>query len=402
MEFSRLALAILIALLVIFCIHPVMRRSTSHWNGIPVVYRTLPTLKRLLSPPNASTRDLLASRALPNRRLIRAFALTNTFVSAETVVHTAFIARATSLLKAATDRGWTYFHGIAVDAVEQASHDGCEIPFDTFVQDVTMRVALVALLDIDASVGELDQGDISAVSNLITLLWSLSKKPDPIPAELLPQLNHHLRRLIPNEEAYPNPLDFVIPVWETLWRVVAVCVAYAQHYPKSADIFSNLHALPTLAQFRFADETSVEWFVTEAMRLHPPSKRIARASLIYPFSTFFTTSLAELAADFRVPLVRYECADIESVLRSRCIWGSDADIFDPLRFHSSKVSQEQEKIKYLPFGQGRYKCIAATWAPMAAGLISAAILDRFQRRGHLLRGESLGGREGWQGWSVVN
>ncbi|KAG6861786.1 hypothetical protein C0995_012290 [Termitomyces sp. Mi166 len=362
------------------------------------IHRTIPALQHLLNPPNASSQDILTSRALPNARLIRAFALTNTFVSRDIGVHKAFVGRAMSLLKAATERGWSHFQNIAIDSVEEALPHADKKDFDAFVQDVTMRVALVAILDIDVSLEELDSEDIHVVSTLITLLWSLSKKPDPIPAQLLPRLNYHLRRLIHDENAYPNPLDFVIPIWETMWRVIATSVAYAHN---SSHIFSKLHSSPTMDQFRYFDSThpSVEWFVTEVMRLHPPSKRIARASL----TPLFPISLpSNFTAKLFGPLLRRECADIGSVLRSKHIWGMDADTFEPLRFHSNRLTWEQEMIKSLPFGYGRFKCVAASWAPMAAGIVSAAILERLQGSDFcLVAGKSIGGREGWSGWSVV-
>ncbi|KAG6817043.1 hypothetical protein H0H87_000455 [Tephrocybe sp. NHM501043] len=360
----------------------------------------LSTLQRLLDPPNASSRDLLVSRALPNTRLIRAFALTNTFVSPEPTIHASFVGRAKSLLKSANERGWTYFQSVAIDAVEEALPRDHQMSFDLFVQDVTMRIVLVTLLGVD---GEFDTDDIHVVSALITRLWSLSKKPDPIPAEFLPKLNYHLRRLIPDKDTYPNPLDFVIPVWETLWRVVATIVAYAHNSTDSKRIFLNLHATPTISQFRCIDDfqPSVEWFVMEAMRLHPPSKHIARATLSHPFTISSLPCLDRLITRLFRTRIYHECADIGSILRSSCIWGPDADVFEPLRFHSDRMTHEQEIIKSLPFGYGRYKCVATAWAPMAAGVVSAAILGRLQSEYYLIPGESFGGREGWMGWAVA-
>ncbi|KAG5724075.1 hypothetical protein E4T56_gene17232 [Termitomyces sp. T112] len=377
-------------------------RLISLYHANPSIHRTIPELQHLLSPPNANNYDLLTSRALPNARLVKAFALTNTFVSSDIGVHAAFVGRMMSLLKAATERGWTLFQTIAIDSVEEALHaDGKD--FDVFVQDVTMRVALVAILDVDVPVGELNSEDIHVVSTLITKLWSLSKHPEPIPAELLPQLNHHLRRLMPDESEYPNPLDFVIPVWETMWRVVATSVAYAQASSYSSDIFSRIRSSPTMDRFRHFDGThpSVEWFITEVMRLHPPSQHITRASPILPFRTFVPPNFNKLITKLFGPLLRHDCADIGTALRLKCIWGTDADTFEPLRF--SRVTREQEMIKSLPFGYGRLKCVAAGWAPMAAGIISAAILDRVQEGSDfgLVAGKCIGGREGWSGWSVV-
>ncbi|RDB19485.1 hypothetical protein Hypma_013629 [Hypsizygus marmoreus] len=378
---------------------------------------TTSSIHNMISPPGATPHDLLISRAIPNARLIRAFALTNTFVSPDPHIHTAFVGHANALLRAATHRGWTHFQHLAVDAVDVALRGdaSCTRDFDAFVQDVTLRIALIGLLGVDAAVGELGMEDISVVGSLITKLWSLSKKPEPIPPKLLSKLNEHLRRLMPDEETYPNPLDYVIPVWETLWRVVATAIAYARQKDQEAarKAFAELHRVPTMTEFRrafFSDNgpeqrLSVEAFITETMRLHPPSKHIARAT---PFSFPFPFPVTFLPTYFQQHFVttRRECADIETVLRAPDIWGqgSAAD-FDPMRFHPSRLEPEQERLRTLPFGCGRYRCVATAWAPMAAAVVAAAVLDRV-REGEGWRivcgpGEAVGGREGWRGWRVV-
>ncbi|KAF8061761.1 hypothetical protein FPV67DRAFT_1422396 [Lyophyllum atratum] len=368
------------------------------------IHQTISSIHHVFSPPNASAHDLLVARAAPNARLIRAFSLTNTFVSPSPTIHTAFVGRAALLLKAASERGWPHFQQVAIDAVAASLVDFDRLKFDVFVQEVTMRVALVGLLGVDVTVDELDACDISIVATNITLLWSLSKKPEPIPLHLLPQLNHHLRRLIPDEVAYPNPLDYLIPVWETLWRVVATTVAYAHRNVYVSNVLAELHDLPTVAQFRAYDDLkpSAEWCVTEVMRLHPPSKHITRASPNPPIASVLPWPMQFLADKVLEPLAHHECADIGTVLRSEDIWGEDADAFNPLRYQPNRITREQERIKWLAFGHGRYKCVAAAWAPMAAGIISSAIVDRLNGDSgrHLVAGNCIGTREGWKGWEV--
>ena len=374
-----------------------------------VMHRDISSVFHLLSPPNSYPKSLLASRASPNARLVRAFSLTNTFVSADIDVHSTFVGHANALLRAATQRGWPYFQHTAIGAIEAVLCEKTQLEFDVLVQDVTLRVILVGFLDVGKEVGEFDCTDIRVVASHITRLWRLSKSSDNIPSHLLPQLNHHLRRLIPDEETYPNPLDYVIPVWETLWRVVATTVAFAST-EDFTDIFAELHKQPTVDRFRTCIDIrpSTEAFVTEAMRLHPPSKRIARCvSRTGPFASFFQSFAGKhISPSFSSPMssLHKECADIESVLRDFNIWGPDALQFDPTRFHPTRLQPRQEKVKVLPFGYGRYRCIAASWAPMAAGVISAAILDRIgaEKEYYLVAGKATGGREGWEGWSILS
>ncbi|KAG5640739.1 hypothetical protein DXG03_007368 [Asterophora parasitica] len=395
--------ASIIALLFLFGLPSALFYSRKRRLRDITIHRTISTIQHLLDPPKSTSRERLIARAIPNARLIRAFALTNTFVSDDSDVHTKFVAHATSLLKAAR---WPHFQQVAADAVEAALLSGSQIPFDAFIQDVTMRVALVGLLGVDTPVqSELDPHDISAVATLITSLWSLSKKSDPIPPDLLPLLNQHLRRLIPDAHAYPNPLDYLIPVWETLWRVVATTVAYAHGDDSGGAVFAELRRLPTIVQFRALKDSqpSAEWFVTEAMRLHPPSKHIARSSLVRPLVSRLLPLVDTLLAMVIAPWVHRECADIEAVLRSTDIWGADADTFDTLRYQPERLTQEQEGIRWLAFGHGRYRCVAAAWAPMAAGIISAEVLDRLtgsQPDLRLVEGDhrNIGTREGWKDW----
>jgi hypothetical protein len=126
--------------------------------------------------PSTSKSELLTARAIPNERLIRAFSLTNTFVSADQHVHDVFVGYANSLLRAAKDRDWPHFQNITVQAVDAALHSKPHpLDFDVFVQDVTLRVALVALLSVNSCVSDLASDDIRVVSELITPLVAVEE-----------------------------------------------------------------------------------------------------------------------------------------------------------------------------------------------------------------------------------
>ncbi|KAF9460872.1 hypothetical protein BDZ94DRAFT_1283697 [Collybia nuda] len=372
--------------------------------GETVTYCSTDSIIHLFKPPNATPHDLLVSRAIPNARLIRAFALTNTFVSPEQDIHASFVGHAKHLLRAAEKRGWPHFQQVAMQAVDAALPASSLSNFDVFVQDVALRVTLVGLLDVDVDVAELDPGDIQVVAALITQLWALSKKPEPIPVHLLPSLNRHLRRLMTDKDTYPNPLDYVIPVWETLWRVVATTIAHTHRDHILLETFGDLHDHPTLSQFRlFKDQShpSVEAVISEAMRLHPPSKHIVRATFAKAFSSVLPSCFQRFVPDSSGYVLR-ECADIGTVLRSS-IWGTDAGEFNPSRHHVSNFSEDQTSAMAFVFGYGRHRCVAASWAPMAAAIIVGAIMDRVQDGSdyQVVAGPQIGGREGWLGWSVA-
>jgi len=139
---------------------------------------------------------------------------------------------------------------------------------------VTLRAIIGGLLDPTADISLLDSNDICVVAELITDIWLLSKKPDPIPAHLLQTLQDRLRRLVPDHDLYPNPLDFVIPTWETFWRVVAVILAHVENDAEASRAFLDFFENPSSEQFRAATfdgaAPSVRHYVIEALRCIPP------------------------------------------------------------------------------------------------------------------------------------
>ncbi|KAF8259128.1 cytochrome P450, partial [Lactarius quietus] len=349
----------------------------------------------LLDPPGSSISDLLQARATPNTRLIHAFGLQNTFVSADTVVRKQFVTRARDILRRHT-RHFAAFPDIVRSVVEGSARRlrspsrGPSIPFAAFIQVVTLRVVIDSLLG--GSVPEDSDEETIFVVEAINELWTLSKKSRAAPTTLLDSLNSHLRQWMPEE--YERPLDFVIPAYETMWRVVAVAVARAIHDRGACAAFSAYLESPSQDQFtRFEDarpqQPSVEAFINEVLRLHPPSRGLARAA----------------PSRFQFPLwapATTHVADIEELHKDAEIWGSDAEVFDPMRFHESRLSYGQ-KHAFIPFSYGLLRCVAFKEAPRFAAIVAAAVLETVSAPGasyHLICGEKIGRREGWEGWSI--
>ncbi|TFK18383.1 hypothetical protein FA15DRAFT_689785 [Coprinopsis marcescibilis] len=379
-----------------------------------VGHSTLAAIRGLLSPQGSGLPELLAQRARPNQRLVRAFGITNTFVSSSTSIHQSFVAAARALLNKANARGWEHFRDLTAQAVqiELAQHSDKIIEYSTFVQSITLRVILVGLLGADSSVEDFSREDILTASNHINQLWALSKNPATIPSHLLPQLNASLRRLLPNVKSFPNPVDIVVPAWETFWRVVAISVAYSHSDPRLQQVFTDLYTSPQGATFKGEHLTdtdtpiSAKDIVNEAMRLHPPSKHIGRlAQLRFPFR-FFPTSVITLFVKFVSPSAVYvkEYADVQGVLLSPDIWGQDAAQFNPWRYGvvpSADSGSQQDALGFI-FGGGKTKCIGASWAPVAAGVVCSAIFDELDNSGFAIQsGSVIGGRDGWVGWCLT-
>ncbi|KAJ7107242.1 hypothetical protein C8R43DRAFT_1140337 [Mycena crocata] len=373
------------------CVSP--SRSTFH--------RTPAAIHSLLDPPTTSTDTLLRSRASANFRLLDAFHLTNTFVNPDSTTHSEFHRKSINLMQA-VEKNWNRFAGVATQAVELFLPDS-STEFHTFVRAVTLSTIIVGLLDPDTDIPACGATDVNIVANLISDIWVLSKKPDPIPEHLRAMLNTRLRRLIPDQDAYPNPLDFVIPTWDPMWRLVAATIAEIHQDAAACRAFQILHFNPYLSQFREPTLTlgrsfqspSVQDYLNESLRLHPPVKHIAR----HIFRTSRPTSFLPgfLVARDRID-IEVRVADIENVQRA-ALWGvgSHPDVYDAGRF----LRRPELAQNMLAFGYGPLKCTGMRWAPMAAAIIAGAILNRVDGGGYqVVSGSHIGTREGWDGWMV--
>ncbi|KAH9059240.1 hypothetical protein EDB87DRAFT_1563378, partial [Lactarius vividus] len=285
----------------------------------------------LLDPPVSSISDLLLTRVRPNTRLTHSFGLQNTFVSADIVVQKQFITRVREILRQRT-RSFAAFpevaRGVVAGSALRLRSPSCRpsIPFAIFIQVVTRRVVVGSLLGGDIPKDN-DEGTVFVV-RAINDLWALSKKHGAAhpSSALLDSVNTYLCMWIP--ERYEQPLDFVIPAYETVWRIVAITVARAIYNRGARAVFSAFLESPCEDQFaRFKDAQSqqpnVEAFICEVLRLHPPSGRLARAA-------------PSRVGVFHFPLwapVTTHVANIEVLHQDTEIWGSDAGVFDPMRFH---------------------------------------------------------------------
>jgi hypothetical protein len=206
-------------------------------------------------------------------------------VSADSRARKQFIARARELLRERTQH-FAPFPDSArrtVAGVPVASHllspshpHQNAIPFATFVQVVTMRLVVCSFLG-----GDIPQDTDEDVIFVVRAINELSSKKRPGPthtqAEVLERLNSHLFQWLPT---YERPLDFIIPSYETMWRVAAMTVAWAGHDRGARAAFSAYLDSPNECQYKYFNNggPSEEYFLFEVLRLHPPSRRLARAT----------------------------------------------------------------------------------------------------------------------------
>lgn len=374
--FALAALALVVGLL--------LQRQRRH------IFSNYSDILSLLDPPRCSIQFLLSARAQPNTRLVHAFKIGNTFVSDDIGIRKQFLARAGEILRGHTQHVAGFpdtVRGVVAGVASRLPSHGTT-PFSRFMQVITFRLVVSSLLG--GNIPEESDEDIIFVVEAINDLWALSKKrATPMQPGLLEDMSTRLMRWLPT---YEYPLDFVIPAYETMWRVVAITVARAARDPAACAVFSAYLESPLESVFGYFknEQPSVEAFMCEVLRLHPPSRRLVRLAPAR-FAGF-----PLWARDIYV-------ADLEALHRDITIWGKDAIVFDPMRFHPSRISYEQRRA-YIPFSCGPLRCVAFKEAPRFAAIVAASVLEVLcgpNAEYRLVSGPKLGWREGWEGWEVA-
>jgi hypothetical protein len=389
---------------------------------------TLTSIAALLHPPLTAVQELLQERASANNRLADTLNLTNAFVDADLGIHDKFVQISRRLLKdAQSSFGWNRLQDICSYAVELSldeyrsvilSHADEDIPFDHFVQVVVLRAILVGLLNIGKDVDELDIRSLGSVTTGINRLWTLSKSQDKgseetssMTSSLSDDLQFHLRQMIPPESGFDNPIDFVVPTWETMWRVCATIIARIQEDRSYEEVFQEfLHAEEQAGQKFNAPigrhGFSVRDFVVESMRLNPPVKRISRIGNYTTPSTFSNFFYRIFSPRNSPDIPLRAVANIEAVLLDPEIWSEDTHVFNPRRHRKLSMTQRSKQMQAdalkLVFGYGPLRCVAASWAPKAVAVIAATIVGQIHEAGlKVISGDRIGGRSGWDGWKIT-
>ncbi|PSR70876.1 hypothetical protein PHLCEN_2v13238 [Hermanssonia centrifuga] len=389
----------------------VVRRRYTTPSTETICRTALYDVRELLNPPASTLHAQLQSRALPNARLVRAFRITNTFVTPDEDVHKQFVRDARSLIRStSSDEGLRQLSDLATqvvtdDLTQYSVSPASPIQYDTFVQVITFKVIMSILFQLDPQ--SLDTGDVIFVSQGINDLWRLSKTSTTLPSNLLNDINLRLRRWITST---PNPLNFVLPAFETMWRVVAITVALVYKDELMLQAFQAFLDNPSVGQFKACSDAdpdgspSVESVITETLRLHPPTRRISRAVVPAHITSipFLPPVFSHLLSSFlSASHPRVYIADVSVVQKDPQIWGADAETFDPSRHCTTSTTEEQRHAMFA-FGYGKLKCVASSWAPQAAALVVAAILQAVgSGRLEICAGNAIGSREGWEEWSVV-
>lgn len=358
-------------------------RPPAHKKSSVRSYHDLAACRNILAckaPDNLNAPNQLSaieSRAIPNKRLVRAFGIDNTFTTQDIVYSKEFRAIAAGKLNI-DDQKWNDIARAAERIVHSEVQDSNEprmkIPLTPLLQLLSLKVALKVLFQEDPF--SLDNKVVSSLAHTINELWILSKGSSPNERKMEFH-QHNLRRdlvsLLPAHSLTPRetPMNFIIPAYETLWRVVLQCfVEVAFRHPSSVSTWRSVLAAylakPTAAQFSTRNSQSpgetasisAEDLAKESLRLYSPTRRIYRA-----FQLLDDAALVNVAAD------------IERLHRDSKIWGADSRTYVPARWASA--SREAERA-YFAFGGKDMMCPAkAGFGPRMVALLLAALVGEF-------------------------
>jgi cytochrome P450 len=147
------------------------------------------------------------------------------------------------------------------------------------------------------------------------------------------------------DEKISNPLNIIVPGWETMWRVVFYSLLELLRHP---ELLKELRSELNDYSKSYRKCLLLQWILKETLRLYPPTKNIYRTN-------------SKTDQEIRI--------NVQHIHRDKNVWGSDALDFRPDRF--KELSAEQKKC-YLPFS---ISCPARNgFAYGFAGAIVAEIL----------------------------
>jgi hypothetical protein len=216
-----------------------------------------------------------------------------------------------------------------------------------------MKAAIDPLLGVDISVSDLDK-DISQLAMEINHQWLRSKQSTSRETSFAAQekLTKSLQSIVPHwngADDTQNPLNFILPGYETLWRVVLRCfieIAFrstpgSKGWRRALEGFAKTATVEQLNHVEASyGGVSACMVVDEALRLYPPTRRIYREFKTEEEGTF------EAAAD------------IEACHRDEPIWSHDAMAFRPARWLDSRVDKAFKTANFMPFGAHPFACVA--------------------------------------------
>ncbi|KAJ5713410.1 Cytochrome P450 [Penicillium malachiteum] len=366
--------------------------------------------------------SFLSSKAMPNKGLQTVFGIKNAFTSDDAPLVKEFIDDARRRIKLKPEE-WSGLTPMLVDVARNCiivgyNTDGMEnrlrgsalsyqpgIPSSTrfnitsLVQVVTLRAILATVLKVEAKDCPSNL-DILNLARQINEGWIQSKNGNRPGRDDSVMLNFEqnkaiqasLQAVFPNQAEHGlNPLNILLPSFETMWRVVLRALLELKFQtgcenPEWAKAMVSFCWNVTKEEFerrpslRMTTSTKVviggdsrpsqektpsaKDIVLESLRMYPPTRRIYRAYVWddYPASC--------------EPEPIYKAADIEACHLRTNIWGSNAVNFDPARWMTITRADRAQTHAFMPFGYGVCECPAkAVFGPRMIGVLVGALLS---------------------------
>lgn len=308
------------------------------------------------------------SRARPNQRLVRAFGIDNGFTTTEEHWALDFKSKASAKLRKQQKRMvWQYKSDTANELIRRRLQaiplHGGYISLNALIQSLTLKSSIELVSSLDPL--QLDDDLILDIASCINELWIQSKEAQADCTQGLQSLDRALNQaqLYDSHDPHKNTLNYLLPAYETLWRVVLRCflevTLTTTAEPAWRDALTAFARNPSDSEFgesASADAgVTVNFIVNEALRLYPPTRRIYRE--ILPASE--TTA-------------RVVAADIEACHRRTSIWGPDSERFIPSRWMDTT---EEMRFAFMPFGSDPFICPAKPeFGPRMIGLLVANLV----------------------------
>lgn len=161
------------------------------------------------------------------------------------------------------------------------------VPIASVSQVLCLTVVLSIILHVD--VDKTQYKDVLKLANAINRIWISSKDADDgrRPSYQTERAFHDiLTSIFPNIEIgnpASNPLNLILPSFETLWRIVLrtsmeVGFLAGSRSPEFKQALVEFIRSPTREQFnqKFNPSISASNVISEALRLYPPTRRVHR------------------------------------------------------------------------------------------------------------------------------
>lgn len=334
----------------------------------------------VLGKPNLQSR--LRARAIPNQRLIKAFGIVSSFTTEDPRIHNEFLRRASvDINKMGQSDCVEFFSSAKLSLSQTITHLDPTAQRALPLARVVRAFVLIAILNKFFRI-EPSSVDVKAAiraAEAINRLWVQSKNPDQEGQDVDQSiLQSALELLLPKHfPCHPkdNPLNIIMPAYETMWRVVLLTYVAAGFQSQDETASRQFRGVVDMIPKCFSpeDKLSQEMALNFAkVRRFPPSSS-PRPLYLLPFlssdlvfANFQTGGLAPVSPNqTRIPRSydrarrhrnqtrrRGEMPPRQEHLGVRCATIPALAVAHCLGRHAARVHAVQQRAPHVPRGLG--------------------------------------------------